>query len=72
MENKPCQQSAVSALAVTNKMASKPARGDNPAATPKISKFFRKASGTHVVSVDLKIIVLQLYNVLHKGFEEFE
>lgn len=47
-ENELYEWSAVKALAVRNKMASmvsKEACGDDPTATPKISKLFHKVSG---------------------------
>jgi len=46
-ENEPREQSVVSALVVTNKVASKQARGDDSTATPTVSKFIRKVSGMH-------------------------
>lgn len=50
VENELYEWSAVKALAVRNKMASmvsKEARGDDPTATPKISKLSQKVSGLY-------------------------
>ena len=60
MGKEPHEQSAVKALAVSNKMASKRVHGDDSTASPKISKLFHKSSGM----LTWRPVVLHLCNVL--------